>query len=170
MSNLLKRSTTFAVAILTGTSFSFEVQADKQKFSVKQNYTVLSISKVTPDDVPEHEVALETLSASITSETNPDWNGITMLDHVYSDSVAGSGTHSSYATEFHKDGSKTFWRYEGTHKTTVKDGGAWETQFTGTGHGRGGTGNFRNFKGNVSYECRATAEATTCDMKGEIDY
>jgi hypothetical protein len=87
-----------------------------------------------------------------------------------SDSVAGTGTHRGYFRRLHKNGDTTYGSYEGMHKTTVKEDGSSEPTWEGTYKLTGGTGKFKNAKGEGTYRGKVTAEGAFTEWEGEAEY
>src|SRR5215471_5634720 len=118
--------------IVVGTvcACSVPAAAENKKITIAAKKPPGDIARtvVTPGDVPNHEVAQYVASYEITSP-EPDFNGFKTLNYSQSDSVAGTGTHRGYAMWPLKNGDTVYIKYEGTHKTITKDGGAWESSF-----------------------------------------
>ena len=70
----------------------------------------------------------------------------------------------------HKKGDKAFTKWEGTHKTSIKEDKSWETIIEGKIEFIGGTGMFENIEGGGTYNCSATAKGGTCDAELEAEY
>jgi len=62
----------------------------------------------------------------------------------------------------------TFFQKEGTHTTTVKEGGAWKLIAEGKFQYIGGTGKFKNIKGNGAYKGRVPPAGGTTEAEGVI--
>jgi hypothetical protein len=84
--------------------------------------------------------------------------------------VAGTGTHRAYFRRLHKNGETDYGPYEGTHKTTVKEDGSWEMAWEGTWKMTGGTGKFKDIKGGGTYRGKATAQGSSTEWEGEVEY
>jgi hypothetical protein len=172
---LLKIRLISIIVVTVVASLSFLAQAaEKQKYSgagkVKQ---VLSRTTISPGDVPNHELAQEVriITFTFTSNKLPDWEDAwdePQFDQ--SDGIAGSGSHRGYGISRLKSGDETYGKWEGTHKTTVKEGGAWETTFEGKWWFTGGTGKVKNLKGGGIYKGKATVEGSTWTWEGEWEY
>src|SRR5262245_57481407 len=105
-----------------------------------------SKSVMTPGDVPNHEVVQQVLYNEITSP-EPDFNGFKAINYEQLDSVAGTGTHRGYTMWPLNNGDTVYSKFEGSHKTVTKDGGAWESSFEGKTEFVSGTGKYKNIKG-----------------------
>ena len=105
-----------------------------------------------------------------TTSPDPDYNDSQLLVYGQSDSVAGSGSHRGYNKRIFKNGDETYGKYEGTHKRTSKEGGAWEEISAGKWQVIGGTGKFKNIKGSGTYKGKRTAEGGTTEFEGEVEY
>ena len=71
---------------------------------------------------------------------------------------------------FSKNGDTDYGPYEGTHKTTFKEDGSFETTWEGTWKVTGGTGKFKNIKGGGTYRGKATAQGASSEWEGEVEY
>ena len=105
-----------------------------------------------------------------TTSSDPDWNETEQIVYEQSDPVAGTGTHRGYFRRLFKNGDTDYGPFEGTHKTTVKEDGSWETTWEGTWKVTGGTGKFKNIKGGGTYRGKATAEGAFTELEGEVEY
>jgi hypothetical protein len=113
-------------------SFSFSVQAEKKKITYsKKSKQFVSQTTVYPGDVPNHELVQFVRVDTVTTISDPDFEMVEQLAYGQLDQVAGTGSHRGYTTFIHKSGEKSYVSWEGTHKTAVKEGGAWETPYEG---------------------------------------
>jgi hypothetical protein len=133
----------FALSLLSG-----NVLAREMTYSTKMG-AVLSRTVFTPGDKPGHEL-VQTVRTDMTSGADADWNETSVTNYGQSDLVDGSGTVSGYAVRTHKNGDKTYYRYEGKIRATGT-GSARETVGEGTVELIGGTGRFANAKGNGTF-------------------
>ena len=101
--------------------------------------------------------------------SDPDFGSAEEWIYMHSDSVAGTGTHRGHSVTNYENGDKSYQKWEGTHKTTVKDG-AWETKFEGKSQFTGGTGKFKNIKGGGAYKGTMTAKGVTGSGEFEAEY
>ena len=125
---------------------------------------------VSPGDDPKHEVVVLLIRRDTTTSPDPDWNETEQIVYQQSDEVEGTGTHRGYYRRLHKNGETDYGPYEGTHKTTVKEDGSWETTWEGTYKVIGGTGKFKNIKGSGTFRGKATAEGFLDELEGEAEY
>ena len=124
--------------------------ADKKSFTYSvKNGPVLSRTAAAPGDQPDHEI-IQTVRQDMTTSSEPDWNDVPLINYGQSDLLAGSGTVSGYAVRTHKNGDKTFYRYQGKIRA-VTEGGAKDTVGEGTVELIGGTGKFANAKGSGTW-------------------
>jgi hypothetical protein len=56
------------------------------------------------------------------------------------------------------------------HKATVKEDGSSEPTWEGTYKITGGTGKFKNIKGEGTYRGKATPEGASTEFEGEVEY
>jgi hypothetical protein len=159
------------MVVIVVTSFTFSVRAaEKKKFTTttKAKQTISSTT-LYPANVPNHEIVQSVVVRTVTS-SDPDFNGMEVIVYGQMDSVAGNGSHRGYATLRDKNGNEVYTKYEGTHKTMAKEGGTWERTSEGKSQVTGGTGKFKNIKGNTTYKCKFTAEGGGCDTEYEVEY
>ena len=128
--------------------FSGNVLAREMTYSTKMG-PVLSRTVFTPGDKPGHEL-VQAVRTDTTTGSDPDWNETSVTNYGQSDLVDGSGTVSGYAVRTHKNGDKTFYRYEGKVRASGS-GSTRETVGEGTVELIGGTGKFSNAKGNGTF-------------------
>lgn len=145
---------------------SSEVAAG-EKFSYTKNAReVFAEEKIIVGDAPGHELAR--LSYRDSKVTATGWDFIEERGINQDDQVDGTGKHKGIAANIMRNGDTIFQVYEGTHKTTTKEGGAWETNYQGTMEFRGGTGKYKNAKGKGSYKGRITTDSFVETGEGEI--
>ena len=159
--------------LVTFLIFAFVFPADaaeKKKFTL-QTKLIANRSKTTVylEDKPKHELTQNVSFRALTS-TNPDFNNLEVINYGQSDSIAGSGTHKGYSFYYHKNGDKSFVKFEGTHKTSFKEDKSWETNAEGKLEFVGGTGMFSNIKGGGAYTCYYTAGGGGCKADAEAEY
>ncbi len=102
--------------------------------------------------------------------SDPDFGSSEEWIYMHSDSVAGTGTHRGHSVHNFKNGDKTYVKWEGTHKTTVKESGAWELNYEGKSQFTGGTGKFKNIKGGGVYTAIRTVKGFTSKGEFEVEY
>jgi len=102
----------------------------------------------------------------MTTSPDADWNEVPVINYGQSDLVAGSGTVSGYAVRTHKNGDKTYYKYQGK-LTTVAEGGTTYTIGEGTVDLIGGTGKFANAKGSGTWKAGKGSAAT---IKMDLEY
>ena len=165
------RSGLIFVACILTLFFVFPLQAgEKKKVTyTKESSQNISREDVFPGDNPKHKIS-QTVRIDSLTYSDPDFGSSD--DWVYSqiDSVAGTGSHRGYTVSNYKDGDKTFGKYEGAHKTTVKENGAWEVNYEGKYQFTGGTGRFENIKGSGVYKGTITAKGLTEEGECEVEY
>jgi hypothetical protein len=170
------RSIIFGViAAFVVVSLSFSAQAAEKKKIMGTNKHGPLISRTVvppvPGDDPKHELVALLVRRDTTTSPDPEWNDTEQIVYEQSDEVAGTGTHRGYYVRLHKNGDIDYGPYEGTHKTTFKEDGSWETTtWEGTWKSTGGTGKFKNVKGAGTYRGKATAEGASTEWEGETEY
>jgi hypothetical protein len=152
-------------------AFSLPAEAENKKvtLSAKRPLGWISNTVFTPGDVPNHEIAQRVYSYEISSP-DADFNGFKSTNYGQSDDVAGTGTHRGYSVWPLKNGDTVYIKYEGNHKTIVKDGGAWETPFEGRFEFVGGTGKYKGIKGASTYKGKVTPEGSAWQAVVDMQY
>ena len=152
-------------------AFSLPAEAENKKvtLSAKRPLGWISNTVFTPGDVPNHEVAQRVYSYEISSP-DADFNGFKTTNYGQSDDVAGTGTHRGYSAWPLKNGDTVYVKYEGTHRTIMKDGGAWETPFEGKFEFVGGTGKYKAIKGASTYKGKVTPEGSAWQAEVDVQY
>jgi hypothetical protein len=130
----------------------------------------ISRTVVSLGDDPKHELVVLEISRVTTTSPDPDWNETEQIGYHQADDVAGTGTNRGYFRRLHKNGDTDYGSYEGTHKTTVKEDGSWETTWEGTWKTHGGTGKFKNIKGSGTARGKETAQEGFTEWEGEVEY
>ena len=120
-------------------------------------------------DVPEHELR-QFMRITSNKYSDPDFESSENLDYGQSDSIAGKGSHRGYSDQAYKSGDKTYIKWEGKHKTIVKEGGVWEVNYEGKFTYNGGTGKFKDITGGGGYKGTWTAEGITEEGEFEVEY
>jgi hypothetical protein len=154
---------------------SSSAQAGEKKKITATNKEGPPISRTVvppgPGDDPKHELDALVIYRDTTTSSDPDHDGTEQIRYEQVDQVAGTGTHRGYFRRLFKNGDTDYGSYEGTHKTTVKADGSWETTtWEGTWKVIGGTGKFKNIKGGGTYRGKATAQGSSTDWEGEVEY
>jgi len=139
--------------------------AEKMKITGKNiSENIVSQSTAAPGDKAGHMLT-QTVTMSITTSSNVDWNNVKMFDVQHADQQGDTGTHLGYGYHLNKNGDKTFFKYWGTQKA-IKDGMSLEGKFEWTG----GTGKFQSIKGGGAYTCKGGTTSNECDWEGEVEY
>jgi hypothetical protein len=124
-----------------------------------------------PGDDPKHELVALQVRRDTTTSSDPDHDGTEQIVYEQVDGVAGTGTARGYFRRLFKNGDTDYGPFEGTFKTTFKEDGSWEmTTWEGTWKVIGGTGKFKNIKGGGTYRGKATAQGSSTDWEGEVEY
>jgi hypothetical protein len=150
-SNMRKVSTVILTTLLIiAVSFPSEA-AEKRKFRMTGTWKeTLSQNAINPSDDPNHFM-IQASERHVESSTNPDFNGIELLNFIQLDNYAGRGTHRGYAIQVFPSGDRTYRKYEGTQEITVNADGTFEGVGRGVNQFLGGTGKFAGIRGGASY-------------------
>ena len=167
----LRRGVVGAIAAFVVVSLSFSAQAGEKKKITETHKSgpIISQTAVYPGDDPNHEVVMF-VRRDTTTSSDPDHNETEEMVYGQNDSVAGTGTARGYFRRFFKNGDTYYGSYEGTFKTTVKEDGSLGTTWEGTYKVTGGTGKFKNIKGDGTYRGKATAEGASTEFEAEVEY
>ena len=156
-------------------SLSFSAQAAEKKKVMGTNKFGPPISRTVvppgPGDDPKHELVVLAIYRATTTSPDADINGSELIVYEQADEVAGTGTQTGYFRRLYKNGDTDYGTFEGTHKTTVKEDGSWETTtWEATWKSLGGTGKFKNIKGSGTERGKATAQESLGEFEGEVEY
>jgi hypothetical protein len=134
---------------------------------------MMSQTLLLPGDAPKHEVTLVS-RAQTWNSSDPDWNNVAVTQFVFSDYIAGQGSHRGHNVNVHPSGDRTFISYEGQTTRTSKPDGSWEAKFEGKMRFTGGTGKFQGITGNGAYIGMASAPsgptATNATFEWNAEY
>ena len=141
---------------------------EKQKFTYTKNARqMFAETKVNPGGAPGRELAqMMYVDGKITAT---GWDLAEERGINQDDQVEGTGKHKGVAVDIMKNGDTVFQVYEGTQKTTVKEGGAWEVSYQGTMEFKGGTGKYKDAKGKGTYKGKVTADSFIETGEGELE-
>lgn len=150
----------------------FAASADAEQ--IKFNYTkttrqTLSSTSMTVGDAPAREMVQAVHYTLIGKSTG----AIELLDEmVYEqdEQIAGSGTHRGFSVNRVRGGGEIHQRWEGTHKTVMKEGGQWDMTYSGKSAIIGGTGKYKSAKGSCDYAGKATQDSAVEDNTCVIEY
>lgn len=162
----------FLTSLVAAVSFSLIAQAAEkhEQTFVKTNFRTAYKTALPVGDVPNHEVSQEANIADI-KVSNPDFKIKEEWAFIQADTIDGTGTHRGHFFDNHEDGSTTYGAFEGKVKTTVKGDGSWESAWEGTYHYVGGSGKFKNIKGNGTYKGKAASkEPAREEGKETVEY
>jgi hypothetical protein len=134
--------------------FSLASAQEKEQTCLKTN--MVTASKTTLQIGEGHELTQE-VSIGDMKFSNPDFGSAREWAYVQTDSIGGSGKLSAYFVDYYDDGSQTYGRAEGTNKTTTNSDGSWEASWQGTYRYLGGTGKFKDIKGEGTFKGSASS-------------
>lgn len=146
--------TTVNCLAAVGLALAVVASASAESFeqtSIKTNPRVITRSIMPLIDADNHEVGQEVVLSEI-KFSHPAFK--VKQEWVYSqfDFVGGSGPHRGIFVDVHEDGSQTFGTFEGGQKTVSNADGSWSSTWEGTYEYTGGTGKFKNIKGQGRYK------------------
>ena len=143
---------------------------EKKKITyTKETKQQVSTNDFSIGDVPGH-IFTQWVRITSSNYSDPDFGSSENLDYGQSDHIEGNGSHRGYSDNNLKSGDKTHMKWEGTHKTIVKENGEWELNYEGNFSYTGGTGSFKNIKGGGVYKGTWTAEESTEEGEFEVEY
>jgi hypothetical protein len=170
----LRRGVVGVITAFVVVSLSFSAQAGEKKKITGTNKWGPPICRTVvppgPGDDPKHDLVVLAIYRATTTSPDPDDNGTEIIVYEQADEVAGTGTARGYFRRLLKNGDIVYGTYENTHKTTVKEGGSWETTWEATWKDVGGTGKFKDIKGSGTYRGKATAQEALTEFEGEVEY
>ena len=168
MEGQMKNAVSYVSATLTALTVilalvSTTAAAEKKTLTYYSKFgPVLSRTSASPGDKPDHEI-IQVTRQDMTTSPDPDWNDVPSLNYGQSDLIAGGGTVSGYAVRTHKNGDKTFYRYQGKIRPISE--GVKETAGEGTVELVGGTGKFANVKGSGTWNAAKGVSTTKMDVE-----
>ena len=167
MKTLLTYPSAASIAFAVILAVASTTAAAEKKSIIYYNQTgpVLSRTSASPGDVPGHEI-IQATRQDMTTSPDPDWNEVPAINHGQSDLVGGSGTVSGYAVRTHKNGDKTFYKYQGK-LTAVTEGSSTYTIGEGTVDLIGGTGKFANARGSGTWKAGKGGAST---IRMDLEY
>jgi hypothetical protein len=168
----VNRYLAFTVGLLSAALIAFPASADSKRKRSGTNTFVSTLQKNTSavGDVPGHEISQQIITWRGTKSSDPNLLDRQIVDFGQADETAGTGTHRGYSSETLKDGSMSYARYEGTHKTVTKADGSWEYTCEGKYWLLPGTGKMKNQKGEGTYRCKFDANGGSTDWEEESEY
>lgn len=157
----------FAIGLLSALSVQ---AAEKKLISGKDKYVrTLSQTISHPDDTPHHFLVQQVMIHE-TKSSDPDFDNVTATVYEQTDSVRDRGTHRGYRIQHHKNGDKTYIRYNGIHKLLKGQEKLHKVNIEGNWQLIGGTGKFSGIKGGGRYSGMETPEDLTLKWEGEVEY
>ena len=163
------------VWVLTALFFTlvccFSSQAAEKKKVKWTKKTKQLVSRVDHHigDAPKHRISQWVRIDDVTY-LDSDLGAAEEWVYMQSDSTAGTGTHNGHSIYRFEDGDKYYSKWEGSHKTIVKEGGSWELMYEGRYLITGGTGKFENIKGEGVYTGTMTDTKHIGSGETELEY
>ena len=156
MLNSLKNAAVLSiiVAFTIAVNSTADAAEKREQTYIKNNF--ITASKTTLPLGDGHEVAQELSVADI--KYSADFNTKSEWAYIHTYTINGSGKQTGYYVDTHEDGTQTYGTFEGTIETIAKPDGSWKSHWEGTYKYVGGTGKFKNIKGNGEYKGQASSE------------
>jgi hypothetical protein len=154
MSLWFKNVAVVSVVLFATGIFSLARADEKEQTCVKTN--MVTASKSTLPIGEGHELTQEVNVGDI-KYSNPDFGSAREWAYVQTDSIGGSGKLSAYFVDYFEDGNQTYGRAEGINKITTNSDGSWEANWQGTYRYLGGTGKFKDIKGDGTFKGGASS-------------
>ena len=151
-------------------SFSAEAGVQKKIVASKKFGAYLSRNIIYPGDLPKHEMQQLVRTGDVISSWDPDFNEAVETVFAQTDRIGPSGSARGHAFFLHKNGDKTFVRFEEASRLTFKEDGAWESTGDGKFQFTGGTGKFKDIKGTATYKYKLTPEGGLAYWEAEVEY
>ena len=153
-------------AILGSAIYPMTVAAAEKVAGINKDFQWLSETSANVPGQPGHtlkQIALVWKSVS----SNPDFGEAWTSAVAQQDTIGIDSTERGYATNHLQNGDVNYVSWEGAVKTTMKDGGDFDTVSKGKFTWLGGTGKFKTIKGSGTYTCKFTPKGGQCDWEGE---
>lgn len=170
MKQFLTKMVTGMLVVFTIALVSSSVQATEKKSisGTKVTKRIISRNTVHPGDDPRH-LMTQTVREDAVTSSDTDWNDMEAISYEQAEHTDGNGSHGGYLIIHHKNGDETFVKYQGTDKMTA-GGGAWEVSSEGEIQFIGGTGAFKNVKGNGKYKGKSSAKGSIVNWEATLEY
>lgn len=168
-SSRLQIAATTLVLLTAVGGLQAQAAEDQEVIYTKNTRQTLSESKADPGYPGTGELAQQVFRDTDV-EAPQDFPVIETRIYNQDNTVGGDGTHKGYEVLIFKNGDVAYSQYEGTHKVTVKEDGAWEVNYEGTQSFIGGTGMYKNIKGPGTYTGRITADFFQEEDKWNVTY
>ena len=164
--NLFPRVGILAVALASLITVTSPAESAEKFTYTKNARQFLAETKINPGGAPGRELAQSMFVDTKTTSTG--WDLLEERGINQDDQVDGSGKHAGVAVDIMKNGDTVFQVYSGTHKMTMKEGGAREVNYQGTMQFKGGTGKYKNATGKGTYKGRITPDSFQETGEGEL--
>ena len=169
MNALLTKLRFLPVVAALVTSMSISVDAAEEK-SFKWTHTARqTISETQSTPAPNHELVQGIYVDPITTKS-PEFDIIEARITNQDENVSGDGRHRGVEIDIFSNGDTAINKFEGTHKIITKEDGTWEVNYEGRFEFVGGTGHFKNLKGQGTYRGHITPEGLTEEDEAEVTY
>jgi hypothetical protein len=160
-----------AVVLSTIVAFTISVNSaadaaeKREQTYIKNNF--VTASKTTLPLGEDREVTQE-LSIADIKYSDSDFNTKSEWAYIHTYTINGSGMQTGYYVDIHEDGTQTYGTFEGIIETTAKPDGSWKSHWEGTYKYVGGTGKFKNIKGDGEYNGQASSEEPAREEGKEV--
>ena len=128
----------------------------------KQSKERRSYEVISPGDRPDRSLR-QYIRVDIISSKNPEIDGTEQTVYVHEDNVGGTGHHSGYGDFVLKNGERLWYKFEGVHYTSTRDG-VWGSHYQGVFHFIAGTGKYKAIRGDAHYQGIVTSTGLTEDF------
>ena len=149
-------------------SASFPAAAAEKVSGINKDFQRLSETTVNVPDKPDHTFKQNT-TVWKTVSSNPNFGEAWTSAVSQQDNIGTDTTERGYGTNHYQNGDVNYFSWEGTGKTTTKDGGVYEVAAQGKFTFLGGTGKFKTIKGSGTYACKFTPKGGQCDWDAEAE-
>jgi hypothetical protein len=143
--------------------------AEVEVVYTKNARQILSETKADPGYSGTGELAQQ-IFLDTAIEAPADFPVIESRSYNQDNTVAGNGTHRGYEVLIFKNGDTAYSKFEGTHRVTTKEGGAFEVNYEGMQSFLGGTGTYKDIKGPGTYKGRITPDSFQEENKWSVTY
>jgi len=154
-------------ALVAGLSISVDAAEKKRLKWTHTSRQTISETKSSP--VPNHEFVQGVYTDTVKTKS-PEFDIVEARIVNQDDTLDGNGRHRGVEIDVFSNGDTAINNYEGTHKVTTKADGTWEVNYEGKYEFVGGTGRFKNIKGNGAYRGHITPEGLTEEDEAEVTY
>lgn len=157
------------LVLLALTGGAVQTATSKEIAYTKDVRQTISETKADPGYPTTGELAQQIFLDTVTAPPT-DFPIIQIRVYNQDNTVAGNGVHRGYEVQVFRNGDSAYTKYEGTHKVITKEDGGWEVTYEGTQSYLGGTGTYKDIRGEGTYRGMITPDSFQEENKWNLSY